>query len=326
VKRALAALGLAALAVVATASPAAAHSGKVVASDYKATITHNVDVPGVRVRLIEGGGRLELTSTRATVVVLGYEDEPYLRIGPRGVEENLRSPSTYVNRSLTSRAEPPASADAKAAPRWHRTSTGSTARWHDHRTHYMGTPLPDRVTPWQITFVLGGDRHTVSGALVHVPGPSTVPWLAVAIVLAAIAIGAGRRALVPALVALLVLDAVRVAGLTFEAADGRLAQAVNVGIVDLVGWALAITALVRIRAAQHDGVLAAGVTGLLLAIAGGVLDWGDLGKSQLAVVTPAPLHRFCIAAVAGLGAGLAFVALREAGRVPLKPASTPPAS
>ena len=322
-KRVVVATVVAGVALLALAAPASAHSGKVVASDYRATITEGIHIAGVRVRLVEGGGRVEVTSTRPTIVVLGYDDEPYLRVRPHGVERNTRSPATYLNATRTPSAPPP-SADAEAPPHWQRISAGHTARWHDHRTHAMGAALPDRVTPWQLTFVVDGRRLLVHGELVHVPGPSTVPWIALAIACAATVVLLGRRALLPALAALLVLDVVRVVGLTCEAADGRLTQAIDVGGVDLVGWALLVTAVVRLRTGKHDGVLAAGMTGLLLATVGGGLDWGDVGRSQLAVATPAVLHRACIAGVAGLGAGLALLALREAGRVPVKRAATPP--
>jgi hypothetical protein len=322
----LASLALALVLVLSTPAPASAHTGKVTATDYRSTITQSVVVPGGRVRLIEAGGRIELTSPRTTVVVLGYEGEPYLRVGPDGVEENRRSPATYLNASRNGGEAPAASADPEAEPNWVRTSRSSTARWHDHRVHFMGgEPLADRVTPWEVDLVVDGRPRTLSGELVHVGGPPTWPWLAVALALAGAIVAVGRRALLPALVLLVAADVTRVAGVTFAVADGRLAQAVDVGIVDAVGWALAVAALVRIARGKHDGVLAAGVVGLLLAITGGLLEWSDIGHSQLAVPTPALLHRLSITAVAGIGAGLAVAALREAARVPVRPAATPPA-
>ena len=44
--------------------------------------------------------RLELTNdTDTDVIVRATEGEPYLRIGPDGVFENLLSPATYINRT-----------------------------------------------------------------------------------------------------------------------------------------------------------------------------------------------------------------------------------
>ena len=65
------------------------------------------------VKVIENGRRLELTNdSSATVVVSGYENEPYLRIGPDGVFENTRSPAVFQNRSLNAPAKVPARYDA----------------------------------------------------------------------------------------------------------------------------------------------------------------------------------------------------------------------
>ena len=103
-------------------------------------------MPGLHVRVTDLGTKVELTNdgTRE-VVVLGYAGEPYLRVGPKGVFENARSPATYLNRSTTITGSPPKSADAKAAPVWRRVSTGTTASWHDHRAHFMGGDDPPEV-------------------------------------------------------------------------------------------------------------------------------------------------------------------------------------
>ena len=78
--------------------------------------------------------------------MLGYDGEPYLRVGPNGVFENIRSPATYLNRSTTITGAPPKSADAKASPRVaHACRPGTTASWHDHRAHFMGGDDPPAV-------------------------------------------------------------------------------------------------------------------------------------------------------------------------------------
>jgi hypothetical protein len=112
-------------------------------------------------------------------------------------------------------------------------------------------------------------------------------------------------------------DVLRVTGLSFVVAGttgDRLRQAADVGTVDLVGWGLGIAAVVRLAARRPDGRIAAGLAGLVLAIVGGILEWGDLGRSQLAVSTPTGVARACIAVVAGLGLGLAGSVLWDAYR------------
>ncbi|MCU1485651.1 MAG: hypothetical protein JWN67_2397, partial [Actinomycetia bacterium] len=94
--------------VVCGAAPASAHTGQVAATDYRAGITR---ATGLDVRLVEAGGRVELTNRSShELTVLGYEDEPYLRIGRDGVFENRRSPATYLNATRTGGEQPPADA------------------------------------------------------------------------------------------------------------------------------------------------------------------------------------------------------------------------
>jgi hypothetical protein len=64
---------------------------------------HGVELTGGR-----PGDGLRLTNdTSHDVTVLGYDGEPYLRVGPRGVFENTRSPATYLNRSRVPTSKPP---------------------------------------------------------------------------------------------------------------------------------------------------------------------------------------------------------------------------
>jgi hypothetical protein len=57
--RKLAFLVVLAVAVIGIAAPASAHTGQVAATDYQARITR---AAGYDVRLVEAGGRVELTS------------------------------------------------------------------------------------------------------------------------------------------------------------------------------------------------------------------------------------------------------------------------
>jgi len=91
-------------AVVATSGPASAHtlSGPR-PTNFRTTLRAVTPrIAGVEVRVVDLGNKLRLTNrTPIDVVVLGYDGEPYLRVGPRGVYENLRSPATYLNRTRT---------------------------------------------------------------------------------------------------------------------------------------------------------------------------------------------------------------------------------
>lgn len=321
------------LAVVVPASAASAHAGNVIATNYRARIQDlTPSPPGISVHLVEAGGRVELTNrTPQELTILGYEDEPYLRIGPRGVFENRRSPAVYLNATRTGGTAPPPDASATATPQWVRIGDGPTARWHDHRLHWMVADPPEVhtaphrshvVARWEIPMRLGAQHVALTGDIVYVPGPPVWPWILGALLLAGLVVmGASRvgarRVLLAAVAVIVLLDVVRVVGLTFVVAGGAHAQArqaVNVGAVDLVAWGLGIAAAVRLLGRKPDGPIAAGVTGLLLATVGGVLDWSDLGRSQLAVATPAVLARACIAGCAGIGAGMAAAVLADTAR------------
>ena len=64
----------------------------------------------------------------ATSIVVGYDGEPYLRVGPRGMFENTHSPAVYLNKSAnTTPWTPPKTADPAAPPEWRQVSPATTA-------------------------------------------------------------------------------------------------------------------------------------------------------------------------------------------------------
>ncbi|MDQ1507083.1 MAG: dye decolorizing peroxidase, partial [Actinomycetota bacterium] len=123
------------------AAPASAHSvSGVSASNYHTHLTGvTPEVAGLEVKVIEAGSRLQVTNhTGQEVVVLGYKDEPYLRIGPDGVFQNKLSPATYINQTRKGNQPPASATDAKVGDTdWEKVSSSPVARWHDHRIHWM---------------------------------------------------------------------------------------------------------------------------------------------------------------------------------------------
>ena len=132
--------------VALTPSTASAHGGGPDATNYETVVTDGAD-PGLGWQVLGGDAGLELTNrTGSKVVVLGYEDEPYLRFDPDGmVWENTRSPATWLNASRFG-AEVPDTADANAEPEWREVSNSGSFSWHDHRAHWMSTAMPVVVT------------------------------------------------------------------------------------------------------------------------------------------------------------------------------------
>ena len=187
------------------ASPAWAHGADAPdGTDYRTAVTAVSPArPGLTVRAVEAGARLELTNHAGTTVeVLGYYGEPYLSVRPDGVYENVHSPAVYLNATLTGTAD---AARPRPTRRCRRrgaqASSVPVARWHDHRVALdarrppppsvaAGPTGPQRVRDWAVPLrVDGAPPMEVRGTLDWVPPPvSPVPvvgrrgrWLALAV-------------------------------------------------------------------------------------------------------------------------------------------------
>src|SRR5438067_2947374 len=130
------------------ASPASAHSvSGVGASNFRTELhTVNGQVRGLHVAVVEAASRVEVVNRSGReAVVLGYSGEPYLRVGPDGVFQNIMSPAAYMNASRNGMAYVPDDVNASATPQWRKVSSETVARWHDHRIHWMGGQKPPAV-------------------------------------------------------------------------------------------------------------------------------------------------------------------------------------
>jgi hypothetical protein len=342
--RAVLALLLAVGSVLAAAEPAGAHGvAGIQPSNFATRVLAVVPAaPGIHVQADDLGNKLQLDNhTGRDVVVLGYDDEPYLRVGPAGVFENVRSPAVYLNRTRTGNVPVPASADPHAPPQWHQTGAGTTVRWHDHRAHWLAATNPPQVQRdpgsrhlvqrWTVTLVADRTRIQVHGDVVWVPGPSPWIWLAVALgfALAVVVLAATRlgRAVVAASLAVLIVgETAHVFGswaATTVAGSTKLAASAYA----LGGIAVAALAFVWVvRRGVHPAAPLLLLAGLFLALAGGLADVTALYRSQLPTTLPATLARLEIAATIGLGAGIAIVggwrlrptAPRERGAAPAR--------
>jgi len=324
-RRAALALTLGAIAVVVAAAPAAAHGiGGLEPTNFETRVVRiEPEIAGLRVTSVDLGERLELTNdTDADVVVLGYDGEPYLRVGPRGVFVNDRSPARFINRSLRAPGTVPASADPDAAPEWRRTDDGRTVRWHDHRAHWMGDDEPPAVRAdpdashvvqrFRVELRTGDETVRVVGDVRWVPPPSPWPWLAGATVVAVGLVALARRRLgavlalgLGLLIGAQVLHVIGLWGGSTASVGSRLgASAYSLG-----GIALAVIALVVLaRRGVHAAVPVALLAGLFLALAGGLADVTTLSRSQVPSTLPAWLARLAVALTMGAGVGVAVAA------------------
>ncbi|WP_232344759.1 hypothetical protein [Actinoplanes awajinensis] len=298
-------------AMIAPATPASAHGGEGAnVTSYRTTITGlSSPMDGLTVRTVEGGARLELTNTTGRAIeVLGYSGEPYLELRADGVYQNTGSPAAYVNQTLAGDTPVPPAADPTAPPTWERIATGDTVRWHDQRTHWLGSARPPqavadpdhahRLREWAVPLRDQVRVFELRGTLDYEPPPVTWAWW----------VGA-------ALLGLLLTALVRrwsrlVAPLAIIAGLSVFSYAVMRGL-DGSGWdgVLVLSGALALGAAWRHPPF-------YLALAGFVLTaFAGLGSSEafLAAVVPATgpgwLARACIAVTVATGVALALTGL-----------------
>jgi MYXO-CTERM domain-containing protein len=166
---ALAAAALLALAAV----PAAAHEGN---PDYRSVVTAvTPSTPGLQVRVLDYDDRLELTNRSGrTVVIFGYNEEPYARVlGDGTVQVNERSPAVALNDDA-GQATAPSPGVVRVAPQWRTLDQTGRIEWHDHRIHYRsGAVAPQvhdksrrtKVFDYRVPLEIGNRSGAVLGTL-----------------------------------------------------------------------------------------------------------------------------------------------------------------
>jgi hypothetical protein len=331
---------LGALAVLSLAGPASAHvGGGAAGSDFDGRVLSvRPEVPGLQVRVLQFGDELEVVNdTDTEVLVPGYSEEPYLRIGPDGVWRNAHSPATYINLDRFGRVTLPADAVSSAAPDWVRVSTEPRYVWHDHRTHWMSQGLlppqvaadpthSHRVFEWTVPLRYGSTEVAVTGELTWSPPPS--PWLvwpACALVVL-LAVGAGLLARTPRPLGVLLLVGGAAAlwhalatpepAATVSSHGGAIAAALLPALTAVLVAGLGFRASRRGRGAM-TGLLAV-VLGWLLLVQG-LPDVDVLWSAHVLSGGPQALARIAVTTLVALGAGLvvggiaAVRRFREAG-------------
>jgi hypothetical protein len=312
---------LAAACVIALAPAASAHGAggdDAPASNYRSQVTAGPGVDGVTVRTIDAGEKLEVVNTTDDVVIVkGYDGEPYLRIGPDGVEENQNSAATYLNRTADGSAvAPPEIGDGP--PVWETVSSESSARWHDHRAHWMGGDPPivtsnpgerHELADWTVPMQMGDRALSVDGTTEWIPAPSPLPWLLTVLSSAAVvfALVVRRRTMAALVVSAVILAPTLIATTVgswqsnAEAAIGKTpALALPFFILSLL-----LAALFIARSKPHDSLVLAGGLGAAAALVAILarLDW--LTRSQLPTALSPVVARMATSLIIGIGLGLA---------------------
>jgi hypothetical protein len=326
------------LAVVVPASPADAHAGDASGPTNFETIVKDIepDVDGLRVRSVDLSNGIELRNrTGETVIVYGYEDEPYLLIDNRGVFENERSPATYLNASREGDGDIPDSADPEAKPKWRRVSGGDTVQWHDHRAHWMSSNDPPAVRAdptkthvvlpdWVIPISVDGERVSVTGDLTWTPGPAAWPYWTAAAALAALLFGiafvAGRwrRAVFAAVLVLTVaVSLAQSVGYTLapDMSGDPLARLVGTGPLLVFTWFGGLIAAWWVRGRRApEAVVLAGIAGLALFVSGGIADSSSFARAHVGFGWGDELGRWAAAAALGFGGAVTLIAAMAAWR------------
>src|SRR5581483_8114574 len=327
------------------AAPASAHSvSGVSATNFHTNLTSVApEVPGLDVKVVEAGSRLQVENhTGQELLVYGYKDEPYLRIGPEGVFQNRLSPATYLNQTRKGNQPPAAAQNAKVGDTdWQKISSEPVARWHDHRIPWMLATTPPMVQrapnqrhvvipEWTVKMKLGDRPLVVKGNLIWKPGSSALPWYGLAVVLLIVVVAIGRSAawgagLAAVTAVLVAIDVFHNVGLGLANAGGlsyRLGKAITQSPFSPLGWAAGVLGIVWLLRRRSDGLSVAALAGLLIALLGGVGDATALARSEVPFGFGAVLARLAVSASMGLGFGLAVAAamrLIAAGRPTAEP-------
>lgn len=207
---------LAGMAAFVPADAARAHGRHGLARGYVSTVAAlKPNVLGVSVAVIGGDDRLRLSNySGKTIVILGYQGEPYLRFAGRAVYENVRSPAVQLNRFRFPRGLEPGTTDPTAAPKWRKVARGLSFEWHEHRIHWTSRRPPaavrqepgevHRIFYWRVPGRAAGRPFAITGFLGYVPPPGSggsgsgwvVPVAGAglgAVALVALGLGARRR-------------------------------------------------------------------------------------------------------------------------------------
>ena len=175
-------LAAVAVAAILAAPGAEAHFGTAKLG-YRSTITGvSPRIKGLQLKVLYGDDQVWLDNkSKETIVIDGYDGEPYLRFGKDGIYVNVKSPAGALNQTRYGSTKPPPSANAKAPPEWQKLAGGNVWAWHDHRIHYMIPTLPPvikaaprephHVFDWKVPATANGKRFFIDGSLDYKPPP-----------------------------------------------------------------------------------------------------------------------------------------------------------
>jgi hypothetical protein len=158
---------------------------RLVGGDRQVTPAEGVQVAVIGAKDVPG---LLLTNTSGReVVVLGRDQEPFLRFSAAGVEANVRSPQ-WIEYLRAKGQDPGAvAADAAAPPEWVLQTGQQVYPWSELRgsigaeeppEDVMRLGVPVDVLEWEVPILVDGERHVVRGVTEWVPKTEPAPTAA----------------------------------------------------------------------------------------------------------------------------------------------------
>ena len=287
--------------------------------------------PGISARVVDLGNKFELTNRTSTeITVLGYEGEPYLRIGPNGVFENLHSQATYINRTRQGGTVPVGiDTSPTATPEWKKISSGHTRALArpSHPLDERAAAAAGRAVARHVPPPLATEHRRscttassvrIAVALDWVPGPSGLPWVPPIVVL--FALGVLGAVLPKSWRVLAVLarscssssDIAHAIGFEIPRPGGNLSKFVQFlggSFVSIAVWIAAVPTIIALLRRRVEALYGVVFVALLVALIGGATDLSALWKSQLPDAGPPWLTRVEVVIALGLGGGLVVGAL-----------------
>lgn len=309
--------------------PAAAHIVGTGGSptNYRTAVTGiRPALPAVAVTVGLGGQWMRVTNRgAATIVILGYQGEPFLQLSGNEVQVNQLSPTAFQIRLIPAA---PAPANRAAAPAWRKLSEGPDATWTDGR---IAPPQsPPASGSWQLPLVVDGQQVTALGTRELIPPPSPWPWLVILVILV-VAIGAlgwkrdWYRPIAVVIGAGILSFSLHVLATAFAPQqNGLVVGWVSVGLLAgfaVVAGIVSVVSALRRSDATADRAVVTGAVILLLS----ATDISVLWNSELPFPGPAFLDRVLtvISYAAGLGLIVAGVRrVRAAKAADLAPGGT----
>ena len=142
------------------------HGGEEPVRDAAAKLTSSTKpAPGVRVVLLPGEAPALLVENDSPrpVTVYGGHGEPFLRIGPSGVEANAESPTWLESKSDSAERAPAPTAEAPGL-RWRKVSDEPRYAWLDPRARAPRRGRPAGATiDWAVPITVGNQHIEIRG-------------------------------------------------------------------------------------------------------------------------------------------------------------------